>query len=395
MFILRWFLSRSVRHAVDLGRQIRRLLRAQRDLLQPEAIRKVQQAGEELRGVIRSESDTAAITQAMARAEEMANRHLQPYPNARWREHVEVLLVTGVVVLALRTFFFQPMAIPSGSAQPTLHGIIDENLKGRPEVIFPRGPRRFYESWWHGTRYYHLVAREAGELTRIEDPQRVLPFVRKQVIQVGRQRHTIWFPPDSFAERAGLRRGQRFAAGEDIARLRVTSGDHLFVNRMVYNFRHPRRGEIIVFASHGLQGLIQDTHYIKRLVALGDELVRIGDDRHMVVNGERLDASHRGFENVYGFDPSHPPRDSHYSGHVNGTVAARVDHPNRVSTMTVHFPDEQTAFRVRPNHYLVLGDNTMNSMDSRAWGDIPRDRVIGRSSFVFWPISDRFGWGYR
>ena len=39
-----------------------------------------------------------------------------------------------------------------------------------------------------------------------------------------------------------------------------------------------------------------------------------------------------------------------------------------------------------------MGDNTMNSYDSRAWLDFPREKVIGKQFFVFWPITDRFGW---
>jgi Signal peptidase, peptidase S26 len=44
---------------------------------------------------------------------------------------------------------------------------------------------------------------------------------------------------------------------------------------------------------------------------------------------------------------------------------------------------------------MVMGDNTVNSLDSRAWGYFPSDYVIGRSFFVYWPITERFGWGYR
>ena len=40
-----------------------------------------------------------------------------------------------------------------------------------------------------------------------------------------------------------------------------------------------------------------------------------------------------------------------------------------------------------------MGDNTMNSSDSRFWGDFPSDHVIGKSFFVYWPITSRFGWG--
>ncbi len=44
---------------------------------------------------------------------------------------------------------------------------------------------------------------------------------------------------------------------------------------------------------------------------------------------------------------------------------------------------------------MVMGDNTMNSFDSRGWGDFPATNVIGKSFFVYWPITDRFGWGNR
>ena len=44
---------------------------------------------------------------------------------------------------------------------------------------------------------------------------------------------------------------------------------------------------------------------------------------------------------------------------------------------------------------MVMGDNTCNSFDSRAWGSFPAANVIGKQFFVYWPITDRFGWGNR
>src|SRR5207249_235222 len=103
-----------------------------------------------------------------------------------------------------------------------------------------------------------------------------------------------------------------------ILRIKVISGDHLFVDRLTYNFRPPKRGEIIVFATAGTRIEQQDQFYIKRLVALGGERVQIGSDRHLVINGHALDSSTPHFENVYSFDPKQPPKESHYSGHLNG-----------------------------------------------------------------------------
>jgi len=62
--------------------------------------------------------------------------------------------------------------------------------------------------------------------------------------------------------------------------------------------------------------------------------------------------------------------------------------------LTPLFQDERADYTVGPDRYIVMGDNTMNSLDSRYWGDFPATNVIGRSFFVYWPITDRFGWGY-
>jgi signal peptidase I len=89
---------------------------------------------------------------------------------------------------------------------------------------------------------------------------------------------------------------------------------------------------------------------------------------------------------------------------VNGAVAEKFDlYPN----LAPNFPDENTVytnelFEVTNiitgagqdiDSYMVMGDNTCNSFDSRAWGPFPAKNVIGKSFFVYWPLTDRFGWG--
>jgi signal peptidase I len=115
-------------------------------------------------------------------------------------------------------------------------------------------------------------------------------------------------------------------------------------------------------------------------VALGGERVQIDNDRHLVIDGKRLDKNTPHFEKVYGFDPNEPPRESHYSGHVDG---------RQLAPLFVNSSDGSVT--VRPGHYMVMGDNTMNSLDSRVWGDFPRENVIGKNFFVYWPFSERFG----
>lgn len=383
--ILRWLLSSTVRQAADMRKHLRKLLNEQRDLLGIEAIKAVEMASGKLRKTIVSGGDKEAIQSEMRKLEEVANEKLRPYPNHSWRENIEVLLVAIAVAMGIRTFILQPFKIPTGSMQPTLFGITEQNSRNNPDVVFPTGWQKFLESTCGGISYYHLVAPEDGQITRVDPPVKMVLFNLKQSFWFNNVRHTIWFPVDDLFKRAGLENSNhQFQKGEDIMKIRVKSGDHLFVDRMTFNFRKPERGEIIVFKTKGIEHpyMNQSQFYIKRLVLLGGETARIGNDRHLVINGRRLDSSTPRFENVYGFTGE--PQDSHYSGHVNGPRLAPL------------FPDERTEVTVRPDHFMVMGDNTVNSFDSRAWGDFPSGNVIGKSSFIYWPITGgRFGFGYR
>jgi signal peptidase I len=321
--------------------------------------------------------------------EKVAGKWFQPYPFANVRENVDVILVALVLALGIRTFFFQPMAIPTGSMQPTLFGIMPSRPTFQPDLVIPGAFQRIFDSVVRGTSYYHVVAEADGAFAGFAPPETVFPFVKKQRLRVGDRIYTVWFPPEKFEERVKIQIGQNFRKGEDVIRLKVTTGDRLFVDRFSYNFVRPNRGDIIVFATEGIQGLTPDTHYIKRLVGLPGDKVQIGNDRHLIINGQRLDASTPKFENIYSF--TGPPRENHYSGHVNEHVGEQFGHPG----MGPLFPDESKVFPVRPGHYLVMGDNTMNSLDSRYWGDFPVEKVVGRHFFVFWPVSPRFGWSVR
>lgn len=385
--ILRWFLSRTVRQANDLCHRVEKILNAQRDLLAPQAIAAVGASIQELRAAA-SQADAKVIETRANDLEASAKKWLRPYPNASVRENVDVILVALVVALGIRTFFLQPMAIPTGSMQPTLYGITQQDLRTDPASVIPGGLTRIFNAVARGIWYYHVTAVEDGVFRGFQPPQ-VVGFVKKQAMVVGDRSYTIWFPPDELDRRAGLRRGDTFRSGQDILKLKVISGDRLFVDRFSYNFRRPARGDIVIFASSGLPELTQDTHYIKRLIGLGGEKIRILNDRHVSINGQELDASTPHFENIYSFKG--PPREDHYSGHVN-TYAAQRAGRNIDAKL---FPNEDAVVTVPEHNYFVLGDNTMNSFDSRYWGFVPQDHIVGKFSFVFWPISPRFGWAVR
>ncbi|MCX6904610.1 MAG: signal peptidase I [Verrucomicrobia bacterium] len=377
---LKWFCSGTVRHALQMRKHVGKILCAQRDLLTPPAIQAVEKAMRDVRALCAA-GDKAAIQAGMDELEKMANKWLKPHPFPGLRENIEVLLVAIAVAMAIRTFFLQPFKIPTGSMQPTLWGItsnpdflhdggLHDDLRPQPDFEIPNFLRRFAEYWVGSVSYTHVVARTEGAVREVQDqPFRVLIFDLWQTFRIGDDPHsyTIWFPPDNVFRRAGLLtpygyNTKVFKPGEDIIKMRSVSGDHLFVDRMTYNFRRPQRGEIVVF----------ETRHIEKL--------KISPNRRLIVNnGKELTAATPHFENLYTFDRDHEPPPNHYFGHG----------------ATELFANGQE-YEVPHNHYVVMGDNTRNSLDSRYWGGFPRDDVIGTAWFVYWPISGgRFGWGYR
>ncbi len=407
--MIHWLLSGMVRQADAMCKHVEKILHHQRDILAPKAVGEVETALRELRVAMKSPGDKAALQSQIEKLEEAANKWLKPYPNAAWRENVEVLLVALAVALGIRTFFLQPFKIPTGSMQPTLFGVNSlpdfasirneagylEQMKLRDAMKIPEGLERV-KQWFQGASYIHVVADNDGELESVSAPMRLLIFNIKQTLRVGGATYTIWFPPDygsqTLEQRASLRPGQMFHKGQDIVKLRVNAGDHLFVDRVSYNFVPPSRGQIVVFETKGIPeerrvtsfwNIPDDQFYIKRLVGLSGENIEVGDDRHLVIDGKRLDATTPHFENVYGFDPKNAPHDSRFSGHVSAKTSGQP---------IPLFKDGSTTYQVGEGNVMVMGDNTMNSLDSRFWGDFPATAIIGRAFAVYWPITDRFGW---
>lgn len=397
---LRWFASRTHRQATEMVRQMGRLTNEQRDILSPEAIAALEGAQAEARGLLKKGASAEELKAEMKRLEEVAARWLKPYPHAGIRENVKEFLVAVVVILSFTTFFLQLTKIPTGSMQPTLFGITYENLNTpeHEDVQIPPFWKRFFLYWAYGISYKYLEAPFDGQVLGYEEPKTVFPFVKRQPIIFGdprdpskRVRMNIWFTPNEHIPReAELHPDKVYKAGETIVKLKAVAGDHLLVDRFTYNFRRPKRGEIIVFKTKEIQGLPPDVLYIKRLVALPGERVQLGNDQRLIINGRPLSASDRHFEYLYTLDGQQG--ESRYSGHVNEQVGQRKFGRSSLAPL---FPNERAVHVVGPNHYMAMGDNTLNSLDSRYWGDLPQRNVIGRCWFVYWPLTDRFGWGYR
>ena len=118
MTLLRWFISQDVRNACTAHKHYRRLMAAQRDILSSAALAAVQVKLDELTAAIK-EGHKGRINIKVEELQFEADKNLKVYPNATWRENVEVLLVALAVAMAIRTFYQQPFKIPTGSMQPT------------------------------------------------------------------------------------------------------------------------------------------------------------------------------------------------------------------------------------------------------------------------------------
>jgi signal peptidase I len=163
--------------------------------------------------------------------------------------------------------------------------------------------------------------------------------------------------------------GQLIASGVRVA------GDHLFVNRLAWNFRRPRVGEVMVFSTHGMDPsqITPDTHYIKRLAGCPNDQLRI-DPPMLYVNGKAMDQT-PGMKKVvtcqFGYK----------YGYQNGKMLPDVSFMKTASE----------PYNVPAAHYFGLGDNTMNSRDSRYFGPVPEEKLMGPALLVYWPLSLRWG----
>jgi signal peptidase I len=121
-------------------------------------------------------------------------------------------------------------------------------------------------------------------------------------------------------------------------------GDRVFVNKFIYRFTEPQRGDIVVFKS--LEG--EDEDLIKRIIAVPGDRIRVvnGVPR---VNGERQEETY--------VKPQFP------DGSVYGPT------------------------RVPKGEVFVMGDNRGNSLDSRFFGPVPIEDIQGEAFFRFWPPS--------
>lgn len=130
--------------------------------------------------------------------------------------------------------------------------------------------------------------------------------------------------------------------------------ERLIVNKIIYDLREPKRGEVVVL--HAPKG----DDYIKRVIALPGETIEVRGDQ-VLINGA--------------------PIDEPYIAQRIREAAARGGTYNNSD-----FPKDGEAVTVPPDTVFVLGDNRPRSEDSRSIGFISFKDIVGRADLVYWPL---------
>ena len=318
-------------------------------------------------------SDAAAIRAFVDSGSERLNALSELHGNKRkLRNILDVLAVAFAVAFGIRALYLQPFKIPTSSMQPTLFGI---HYVDRKELAEHNGVAgNLLKVPYLAVRPAYLKVGEDGSF-RAYQPVRELGMFDSAMIQIGDRTYTLPGTINQIARYLDLERRLEFRKDEVPADGWLSTGDHLFVDRVSIHYLPPRRGDVIVFTTENIKSPTQPLggyYYIKRLVGLPGDTLKIVD-RMLYIRPEGAaefrpaPAFSDKFKRLYSMEGG-------YQGHI----ASELLGPG-------------LELKVPENMYFALGDNTANSLDGRNWGFIPRKNMIGRALNIFWPLSRRWG----
>jgi signal peptidase I len=165
----------------------------------------------------------------------------------------------------------------------------------------------------------------------------------------------------------------------------VLIGDHLLVDKLAYSppgpigryllpFTEPKRGDVIVFR----YPLDIRQNYVKRLMGMPGDRIHILD-KVLFINGKPLQEPYA----QHIFPNQEPYRDTFPMSPADAApLIARNVPPDRALDMLSHVVNRELV--VPEDSYFAMGDNRDNSLDSRYWGFVPRDYIIGKPLLIFW-----------
>lgn len=367
--------SRESREARLFLRGLKKLRRYRKDILPAKDLDQLNQSIAGLRTAIKS-GDRKQMAKETEAANRLAGRIAPARPHDGWRENVEVLLVAFVIAFGIRAYYLQPFKIPTGSMQPTLNGIIGYPQPEEAPSIFVRA----FERVAFGRNYINVVADRPDRLIKVREIKRYWLFTYTELNFESGNRELVQAPWRILENDFGLDINQEFEPGQTIARGYIDTGDQVFVDKMTYHFRRPHLGEVFVFKTTGIQVIEQRAdftegakHYIKRVAGTPRDVLRIVPPI-LYVNDEPAPAP--GLLRVMSEDDG-------YAGYSN---------TSRKGGRFTYLGSPVATFTVPPDAYFALGDNSYNSSDSRDFGAVPEQNLVGRGFIVYWPFTSHWGW---
>jgi len=165
-------------------------------------------------------------------------------------------------------------------------------------------------------------------------------------------------------------------------------GDHVMVEREnlapasnwapFVHHREIKRRDIIVFYKPVAQSNGEHTILVKRVIGIPGDRIHLRDGI-VYLNGVAQDEPQATKPTVANYDP-----------YVDDFPAiGPASEPGVTAAWSVSLPDhiQGEELVVPPGSYFAMGDNRTNSLDSRYWGFVPRQNIIGRPLFVYWSIA--------
>ena len=305
------------------------------------------------------------------------------------REWLDILVVSISVAMAFRAYFYEPFNIPTGSMQPTLYGNYSKKCSPAQATFWDKGPQKWLKWALTGEMYECFTAPFDGQLgfnptnTGHYDMRVINPMTRavskpmlvpRDVLRGSGGDAPVAGEIPNLPN--GMRPGDFVRTGQVLWSGYVVTGDFLFVNRWLWNFRHPRRGDVMIFSTTGISGLAQGTHYIKRMTGVPGETLTVKGG-HLLVDGKKPMEPRR-IAQIQNHEKGEPHMYAYAGYRPSG--AESYDTPGR----TIRKEGDEVTLSA--DEYYACGDNSPNSFDSRYWGPVPAKNLCGIAGGVFWPI---------
>jgi signal peptidase I len=371
--MLGWFEPDYINKSKEEIEFLKKELRYQSDILSAESHARYNEAIDHFTNLKKSKQKAEEGSNAL---EKLCNTYsdLLKQASRSWRENVEVIFVALVIALGFRAYFLQPFKIPTHSMRPTLLGILPEKHEGKP----PNVAQRLWEWAWTGKTYHYVQVTQPGTIQSVQE-EPLLGIIPRTIITVGKKSYTIYAPlKEMYEADYDFSTDQSYKAGDELVNFTSENGDHIFVDKMSYNFRPVHRGDVFVFTTFGIKKIEDDLrsrhiegseYYIKRCVAIGGDYVRVIPP-NLFVNGKV--PTGKMFDQIQ----------SNNNGYHGYTIG------NESST---YLTSDQETYHIPEDRYWAMGDNSAHSFDSRYWGGVPEGNVIGHALFVYWPVTKRWG----